>query len=52
MGSCSVRQIVPDDLECTSVMEIAHLKRMIHVPCQNPDPDLFAVSDFLTAVDL
>lgn len=52
MGSCSVRQIVPDDLECTSVMEIAHLKLMIHVPCQNPDPDLFAVSDFLTAVDL
>lgn len=45
-------EIVQDDIECTSVMEIAHLNPMIHVPCQNPDPDLFAVTDFLTTVDL
>lgn len=45
-------EIVQGDLECTSVMEIAHLKPMIHVTCQNPDPDLFAVTDFCTAVDL
>lgn len=52
MGSCSVPEIVQDDIECTSVMEIAHLNPMIHVTCQNPDPDLFAVTDFLTTVDL
>lgn len=45
-------EIVHDDLECTSVTEIDHLKTMINVTCQNPDLDLFAVTDCLTALDL
>lgn len=52
IGSCSVWEIVQDDLECTSVMKIAHIKSMIKVTCQNPDPDLFAVTDCVTALDL
>lgn len=33
-------------------MEIAHLNPMINVTCQNPDPDLFAATGCLTALDL
>lgn len=40
LGACS--EDVQGDLECT-VMGIAHLKPVIHVTCQNPDPDLSAV---------
>lgn len=52
IGSCSVCEIVQDDLECTSVMEVDDLKTMFNVTCQNPDPDLFAVIDCLPALDL
>lgn len=45
-------ETVQDDLECTSVMEIDHLKTMIDVTCQNPNPDLSAVTDCLTASEL
>lgn len=31
--SCSVWEMVQDDLECTSVMEIDNLKSMINASC-------------------
>ncbi len=52
MRSCSVWETVQYDLECTSVMEIDHLKTMINVSCQSSDPDLSAVTDCLAALDL
>lgn len=52
VGSCSMRENVPDDLECTSVMEIDHLKATVNITCQNPDPGVFDVTDCLTALDV
>lgn len=50
-GACPACEIVQGGLECASLVEIAHLTPMIRVTCQNPDPHLFAVTGFLTAVD-